>query len=89
VLNSAQPILFAEADLPQRPVYDPQDVAGKLHAFLDKMRAAASWPWKASTVAHYRTAVWPQLLAKLADTEEVEHLRTELEAEAARLDAVQ
>jgi hypothetical protein len=80
--------LFSEQDLPRRPVYDPQDVTDKLHAFLDKMRAAASWPWKAATVAHYRTTVWPQLLAKLGDTDEAQHIRAELDAEAARLDSV-
>ena len=82
-----QPILFAEADLPQRPVYHSQDVADKLHAFLDKMRAAASWPWKASTVSNYRETVWPSLLGKLPDKAEAAQFRADIEAEAARLDA--
>jgi len=86
-LDGSQPILFSEEELPQRPAYDPQDVRGKLQAFLDKMRAAASWPWKCSTVSHYREAVWPSLLGKLSE-DEAARFRSEFEAEAARLNAV-
>jgi hypothetical protein len=89
VLDVAEPILFAESELPKRPLHDPQELRGKLQAFLEKMRAAASWPWKASTVAHYRKTVWPQLLAKLPDADETESIRADIEAEAARLDAVE
>jgi hypothetical protein len=51
------------------------------------MRAAASWPWKPSTVVLYRESVWPSLLGKLADETEIVRLRSEMDAEIARLDA--
>ena len=51
------------------------------------MRAAASWPWKAATVAHYRDSLWPSLIAKLTDAGEAMRFRVEIAAEAARLDA--
>ena len=54
---------------------------------LDKMRAAATWPWKSSTVCLHRESVWPSLLGKLADEIEAARLRSEMEVEAARLDA--
>jgi hypothetical protein len=78
--------LFADADLPERSAYDPQEVRDKLQGFLDKMRAAASWPWKASTVSYNREAVWPSLLQKLPERDAV-FFSVELNAEAARLDA--
>lgn len=78
--------MFAEDDLP-RYVPDAQDVRERLQAVLDKIRAAASWPWKAATVSHYRETLWPSLLSKLPE-EEAARWRFELETEAARLDAV-
>lgn len=59
----------------------------RLNGMLDKMRAAASWPWKASTVAFYRETVWPSLLSKLPDKDEAARFHAEIEAEAGRLDA--
>ena len=58
----------------------------RLQTMLDKMRAAASWPWKASTVAHYRETLWPSLQSKLPK-HEAERLHADIEVEAARLDA--
>ena len=80
-----QPALFD--DLPVQPAYDVGAVRNRLDDILDKMRAAASWPWKASTVAFYRETVWPQLLEKLTDREEAMRYRVDMEAEANRLDA--
>lgn len=85
-LETVQPLLFAEDELPWRPAYDPGDVRDRLEAMLAKMRAAASWPWKPSTVCFYRETFWPSLLSKLPDAEEAAHLR-EMEAEITRLDA--
>lgn len=78
--------MFAEDAL---PVYMPEadSARAKLQGMLDKMRAAASWPWKASTVLLYREAVWPSLLAKLGDADDALCIRAEIEAEAVRLDA--
>lgn len=81
----AQPALFD--DLPVQPAYDVGAVRNRLDDMLDKMRAAASWPWKASTVAFYRETVWPQLFEKLTDREEAMRYRVDMEAEAKRLDA--
>jgi hypothetical protein len=86
-LDAVQPILFAEENLPRRPLHDPQDARNRLKDMLDKMRAAASWPWKASTVASYRESLWPSLLSKLPDEEESARWRAEIDAEIARLDA--
>ena len=84
---SAQPALFREDDLPFQAAYDVDAVRGRLQAMLDKMRAAASWPWKSATVASYREILWPSLLAKLPDRQEAIRFRVEFAAEAARLDA--
>jgi hypothetical protein len=62
-------------------------VRNRLNDMLSKMRAAASWPWKASTVAFYRETVWPSLLSKLPDKDEAARFRTEIEAETARLES--
>ena len=59
----------------------------RLEAMLAKMRAAASWPWKSSTVGMYRDTLWPSLLSKLPNPEEAARLRCEMEAEITRLDA--
>ena len=85
-MNPAQLFMFSED---QSPVFMPHaDTAcEKLHGMLDKMRAAASGPWKASTVSLYRETVWSSLLGKLADHSEAIRLRAEMDAEIARLDA--
>ena len=80
-----QPALFAEEELP-RYVADTAATRNRLQEMLNKMRAAASWPWKASTVDFYREIVWPSLLSKLQDAGEAARFRADLEAEAARLD---
>jgi len=84
-VNHPEPILFAEDDLP-RYMPDVQNVRERLQAMLDKMRAVANWPWKASTVSHYRETLWPSLLSKLPE-DEASRLLSEMKAEAARLDS--
>jgi len=81
-----QPSLFLEEELP-RYVADAAAARDRLQEMLAKMQAAASWPWKASTVAAYRETVWPSLLSKLSDPAEAARLGGELDAEIARLDA--
>ena len=85
-MEAAQPALFAEEALP-RYIPDAQGARDRLQSMVDKMHAAASWPWKASTVAHYRETLWPSLLSKLPEQEGA-RLGSEIETEAARLDAV-
>lgn len=80
------PLLFAEEELPWRPAYDPGEVRERLETILVKMRAAASWPWKSATVAHYRETLWPSLLAKVSQADAA-RLRAEMAVEIARLDA--
>lgn len=84
-MDAAQPALFDV--LPVQPAYDVGAVRNRLNDMLDKLRAAASWPWKASTVAFYRETVWPSLLSKLPDAEEAMRFRVEFETEIARLEA--
>ena len=84
-LETAPLLMFAEEDLP-RYVPDAEGARNKLQGMLEKMRAAASWPWKDSTVSLYRDSVWPSLLGKIAEREAA-RLRSEIEAEIARLDA--
>ena len=86
-MDTTQPFLFAENELPSRPAYDPGEVRERLEAMLVKLRAAANWPWKASTVESYRETLWPSLLSKLIDTDDAARLRSEMETEIARLDA--
>ena len=86
-MDAAQPALFD--DLPVQPAYDVGAVRDRLTEALDKMRAAASWPWKAATVSNYRETVWPSLLNKLPDKAEAARIRAEIEAEVIRLDAAQ
>ena len=74
-----QPVLFAEEELP-RAVADTAAVRARLEEILAKTQAAASRPWKASTVANYRESVWPALLVKLSDPEEAARLSTRIEA---------
>lgn len=84
--TSVQPTLFLEEEIP-RYMADAAAVRDRLQQMLAKMQAAASWPWRASTVATYRQTVWPSLLSKLSDPDEAARLRAEIDGEAARLDA--
>jgi hypothetical protein len=81
------PLLFAEDTLPWQATYDVGAVRDRLEAALVKMRAAANWPWRDSTVSHYRETIWPSLLGKLPDDADRTGLRSELETEISRLDA--
>ena len=87
-MSAAQPSLFGVEDCGPRPwVPNPQHVRNRLQDMLDTMRVAESWPWKPSRVRHYRNSTWPYLYERLHDTEEAAGWRSEIEAEAARLDA--
>ena len=68
-------------------VPDPRHVRNRLAEMLALMRASERWPWEPVMVALYRESVWPYLCDKLADAEEAERFRAEIEAEIARLDA--
>jgi len=81
------PSLFAEEDLPRRPLHDVEAVRARLTEMLGKMRAAALWPWKEATVRQYREGLWPSLLAKLPDADEAARVAAAIAAECARLDA--
>jgi hypothetical protein len=85
-LEPDQLLMFAEDAL---PVFMPDAEAAreKLQDMLEKMRAAASWPWKNTTVVLYRENVWPSLLGKLGDEQEAARLRAEIHTEITRLDA--
>ncbi|HEY6578214.1 MAG TPA: hypothetical protein VIY09_02750 [Rhizomicrobium sp.] len=87
-METDRPFLFTDDALPWQPAYDVASVRERLDTALVKMRAAASWPSKDSTVFHYRETVWPSLLKKLPDAAEAARLRSEMEAEIGRLDAV-
>ncbi|MGB8363917.1 MAG: hypothetical protein ACLQUZ_17965 [Rhizomicrobium sp.] len=84
-MDTTQPFMFAEDDLPR---YEPgaDDARVRLENMLDRMRVAANWPWKSSTVSLYRETLWPSLLGKLSD-DEAARLRAEIDAEIVRLDA--
>jgi hypothetical protein len=77
-VESNRSCLFAADALPFQPAYDVGAVRERLEAALGKMRAAAGWPWKDSTAAHYREAVWPSLLKKLLDAAEAARLKAEM-----------
>lgn len=83
-MDAGQQTLFVAEDLPQC-FPDAPEIRERLQGMLAKMRAAASWPWKPSTVSHYRETVWPALLAKLPDADEAARLRAAIETEIARL----
>ena len=80
------PLLFGEEELPWRPADDPGEAQARLETMLVKMRAAASWPWEFEMVAYYRKDLWPSLFARLSQAEAA-RLRSEMNAETARLDA--
>ncbi len=88
-MGLAQQSLFAEEELaPKRYVPNPQHVRNSLKSLLEQMRAAERWPWEGAVLTLYRDIVPPQLYAELPDAEEAARWRAEIEAEAARLDAV-
>ena len=87
-MGLAQHSLFQEEELaPRRYVPNPQHVRNSLTDLLAQMRAAKQWPWAGAVLSLYRDIVPPQLYAALPDAEEAARWRTEIEAEAARLDA--
>jgi hypothetical protein len=86
--HDLQQSLFAEEELaPKRYVPNPQHVRNSLKSLLEEMRAAKRWPWEGAVLELYRDIVPPQLYAELPDAEEATRWRSEIEAEAARLDA--
>jgi hypothetical protein len=68
-------------------VLDPSHVRSRLNDMLAAMRAAKRWPWEQVMVELYRETVWPYLYTRLADQDEADRWRGEIEAEIARLDA--
>mgnify|MGYP006286281955 CR=1 FL=1 len=78
--------LFAEAPAPTAYVPDALHVRNRLGDMLEQMQGAASWPWPAVTVRLYRETVWPYLLDLLPDPAEAADWRSQIEAQAARLD---
>jgi len=88
-LPPAQTDLFGEAlTKPKACVPDPRHVRNQLEEMLCVMRSSKSWPWEPDTAAFYRERVFPYLCGKLADPEEAERFRADIEAEIARLDTV-
>jgi hypothetical protein len=87
-MTIVQPSLFPEDDLPvPQPAQGVDAVRNRLIEIRDTMRASASWPWQATTVALYRESVWPYLLGRLPDKDEAARLKAEIDAEVARLEA--
>ena len=83
-LADAQPGLFE--DRPEQVFRaDPDEVRGDLLKLLAEARAAQTMPWKPARAALYRT-VFPQMANWLPE-EEAARLRSEFEAELARLEA--
>jgi hypothetical protein len=68
-------------------VSDPSHVRSRLSVMLAAMRASKRWPWEQVMVELYRETVWPYLYTRLADQEEADRWRGDIEAEIARLDA--
>jgi hypothetical protein len=64
---------------------DPDRVRVRLHKILDEARAAETMPWDAEETRLYCT-IFPQMTNWLPD-DEAAQLRSEFEAELARLDA--
>lgn len=91
-MSAVQSTLFAEEDMGPKPrayVPNPNAVRNRLRGLLEEMREAERWPWKGALLNLYRDIVPPQLYAALPDAEEAARWRSEIEAEAARLDAVE
>ena len=68
---------------------EPRHVRNSLQSLLDEMRAAGRWPWDGAVLSFYRDIVLPRLCEELPDANEAARWRAEIEAEAARLDAVE
>lgn len=68
-------------------VSDPSHVRSRLSDMLAAMRSSKRWPWEQVMVELYRETVWPYLYTRLADQEEADRWRGDIEAEIARLDA--
>jgi hypothetical protein len=83
-----QNLFDEEEPAPKRYVPNPQHVRNSLKSLLDEMRAAKRWPWAGAVLKLYRDIVPPQLYAELPDADEAARWRADIEAEAARLDAV-
>ncbi|HSC18362.1 MAG TPA: hypothetical protein VLC74_05560 [Rhizomicrobium sp.] len=91
-MGAAQSAFFAEEEMGPKPkayVPNPNAVRNRLRGLLEEMREAERWPWEGAVLALYRDIVPPQLYAALSDGEEAARWRSEIEAEAARLDAVE
>lgn len=83
-----QASLFEEEEVqPPKPYKpDPHLSRNKLEFMLNLMRAASKWPWSEERVRFFYETLWPQSYAALPP-EEAAAYRTQIEAEAARLDA--
>jgi hypothetical protein len=84
-----QQSLFADEDAaprPKRSKPNPDLSRNKLLFMLNCMRSATKWPYSAESVSFFRATLWPQAYSAL-DPEEAARMRTEIESEAARLDA--
>jgi hypothetical protein len=85
--SSPQADLFGD-DAPAGPApyqVKPEHVLNRLVEMLDEMRGAAAWPWDETRMELYRKIVWPRLL-RLLPADEADRWRSDLEAEADRLD---
>jgi len=90
-LSAVQSTFFAEEEMGPKPkvyVPNPNAVRNRLRGLLEEMRGAERWPWQGALLNLYRDIVPPQLYAALPDVEEAARWRAEIEAEAARLDAL-
>jgi hypothetical protein len=84
-----QTALFAEEEMGPKPkayAPTPNAVRNRLRGLLEEMREAERWPWEGAVLSLYRDIVPPQLYAAVPDAGEAARWRTEIEAEAARLD---
>lgn len=84
----SQTDLFGEAAPAGPPPYrvKPEHVTSRFEGFLAEMRAASAWPWPPHELRRKREQLWPYLLG-LLPPEQSARWRSELDAEAARLDA--
>jgi hypothetical protein len=88
-LGAVQQSLFGEEDLGPKPYVTPtRIVRNTLKNLLDEMRASETWPWSPSMVEIHRNRNFAYLCGLLPDAAEAARWRAEIEAEAARLDAV-
>ena len=87
-----QQSLFADEEMGPKPkayTPNPNAVRNRLRGLLEEMREAEQWPWQGAHLTLYRDIVPPQLYAALSDADEAARWRSEIEAEAARLDAAE